>query len=102
VERIPTVTSRDPLWDDHDEEADPHDDRILDRGEETLATTTLDAVDGFVAKMPEHSLYPLITSLLLMGIFLALVFGGLWVALVFTILTALSVGGWPNKAELIA
>ena len=104
VERIPTVTSRNPLWDDHDEEADPDDDRILDRGEETLATSTLDAVDGFVAKMPEHSLYPLITSLLLMGIFLALVFKALWVALAFAIATVLSIGGWmwPNKEELIA
>ena len=40
---IPTVTTRHPLWDDHDEEADPEDDRLLDEARLTLTTSWLDA-----------------------------------------------------------
>jgi len=102
--RIPTVVSRHPLWDDHDEQADPHDERTLDDGEETLATTTLDAADGFIAKMPDHSLLPLVASVLLFGIFLALVWKLLWLALALTIGAAISAGVWmwPTDRELIA
>jgi len=103
-ERIPTVASRHPLWDEHDEEADPQDRRILDHGKETLATSTVDARDGLVARMPEESILPLITGLLLFGLFTAVIFTWLWVALGFAIATLLAVAWWmwPENRELIA
>ena len=103
-ERIPTVAGRHPLWDDHVEEADPDDLRILDRGHETLATTTLDALDGFVARMPGDSILPLVTSVLLGGICGALAFHALWLALGCGVasIAAVAVWMWPTSPELIA
>ena len=60
---IPTVISRHPLWDDHDEEADPNDDRLLDEARLTLTTSWLDARPLSVATMPGDSFLPLLFSL---------------------------------------
>jgi heme/copper-type cytochrome/quinol oxidase subunit 1 len=78
---IPTVVSRHPLWDEHDEEADPGDERTFDEGRLTPVSTWLDAEPYAVAKMPEETLLPLIACLALFGFFLALVFQLMWVAL---------------------
>jgi cytochrome c oxidase subunit I len=104
VAHIPTVESRHPLWDSHVEEDDPHNERALDERKETLATTTVDAKDGFVAWMPDESLLPLITGVLLFGIFLALVWKLVWIALALTVATALAsaVWMWPDNQELSA
>lgn len=51
---IPTVKSRNPLWDDHEEEEkDPTGDRILDQGRLTLSGSALDPVPESIARMPE-------------------------------------------------
>jgi cytochrome c oxidase subunit 1/cytochrome c oxidase subunit I+III len=104
VAHIPTVRSRHPLWDSHVEEDDPRNERALDESRETLATTTFDAKDGFIAPMPEDSLLPLITGALLFGIFLVLVWKLVWIALALTIATALAsaVWMWPGHEELSA
>jgi cytochrome c oxidase subunit 1/cytochrome c oxidase subunit I+III len=103
-EHIPTVVTRHPLWDDHDEEADPTGDREFAERKETLATTTVDARDGFVAWMPDESLLPLIASLLLFGLFIALVAKLLLVAAAFALATAVAaaVWMWPSDERLAA
>ena len=65
---IPTVASRHPLWDTHDEEYDPEDARALDRERLTLSTTWLDARPVALAKMPEDSIWPLLLSLAISAI----------------------------------
>ncbi|MBN1237924.1 MAG: cytochrome c oxidase subunit I [Gammaproteobacteria bacterium] len=102
VEHIPTVTSRHPLWDAHEEEADPGNERVLDERKETLATSTVDAIDGFVARMPDESLLPLIASLLLFGLFLAFIWKLLWVVVLLSLATAVAAAFWmwPEEKEL--
>ena len=104
VARIPTVASRHPLWDRHEETEDPENDRVFDRGEETLATSTLDAEDGFVAKMPSETLVPLILSLILFGLMMALAFQQFWLAgaLVVAGLGVVGYWMWPEEEEMIA
>lgn len=99
---IPTVASRHPLWDEHEEEADPEHRRTFAEGKHTLATSTINAEDGTVARMSEETLMPLITSLLLLGIFTAIVFKALWVVFGFTITTAFAaaVWLWPKSKEM--
>ncbi|HEX5049092.1 MAG TPA: cytochrome c oxidase subunit I [Gammaproteobacteria bacterium] len=101
---IPTVTGRHPLWDEHDEEADPEGDRELATRKETLATTTIDARDGFLARMPDESLLPLIAGLLLFAICLALLAKALWPAAVLTaaLAAAVAVWMWPRDEALAA
>ncbi len=78
---IPTVVSRHPLWDDHDEEEDPGDARVLDQGRLTLASTSLDAEPLALARMPEDSLWPFLFNLAMTLFFVALVIKWLWLAL---------------------
>src|SRR5262249_39342411 len=66
---IPTVKTRHPLWDDYDEKYDPNDERVLDRGRQTLATSWLDAEPRAVARMPEDTITPLLITLGLTLIF---------------------------------
>jgi heme/copper-type cytochrome/quinol oxidase subunit 1 len=94
VEHIPTVCSREPVWDEHDEEEDPRNERLLDHGRETLATTTLEARDRAVAKMPEDSIWPLVLALCLGGMFLGLLTRELWVALAGFAATMLAAARW--------
>jgi cytochrome c oxidase subunit 1/cytochrome c oxidase subunit I+III len=100
---IPTVRSRHPLWDAHVEEADPRNQRVLAEGRETLATTTLDAQDGFIVRMPEETLIPLASSVLLLGAFIALVFKVVPLVAVLGLATAASFGVWmwPKAGEIV-
>ena len=99
MERIPTVVGREPVWDRHDENRDPLGEMILADGRETLATTTLEAQDRAVAKMPEDSIWPLILSLCLGLMFVALLTRTLWVALAGFVLTAMAAARWMWPAE---
>lgn len=103
VEHIPTVRSRHPLWDEHEEERDPDDSRALADGRQTLGTTSTDARDGYVARMPADTVLPLVTALLLFGFFLSLVFGALWIAAAFTAATLAAAAAWmwPENREQI-
>jgi cytochrome c oxidase subunit I len=93
-ERIPTVASRHPLWDEHDEFADPLDERRLDHGRYTLSTTAVDAVPVAIAKMPEDTLLPLVLALLMTGLFTALLLKALVAALVVAVVGALAAAVW--------
>lgn len=101
---IPTVCSRHPLWDDHDEEYDPYNERVLDEGRLTLSTTWLDAEPQSIVKMPEDTIAPLLVALALMLLFLALIFQLMWVALAGVLGTLF--GGfywlWPKPEENLA
>jgi len=93
-ERLPTVRSRHPLWDEHDEYADPAGERILAEGRLTLATSWRDARPVAVAKMPEDTLMPLLLSLALTAVFTALLLKALWMAALFVMLGLLVTAGW--------
>ena len=99
VAHIPIVTSRNPLWDNHDEFFDPDNERVFDQGREVPATSWLDAIPLGIAQMPAPTLAPLLLALALFLFFLALVFTWMWVALAGVILTF--AGGaywaWPKK-----
>lgn len=95
---IPTVRSRNPLWDLHDEEEDPLNERVLDQGRLTLASTALDAVPESIARMPEDSIWPLVLALTVTGFFTALLFTHLWIAVgfAFASLAAQAFWLWPR------
>jgi len=99
---IPTVVSRHPLWDDHEEEEDPRDERILDQGRLTLATTPLDGRLFGIARMPEDTVTPLLANLALTLIFVALILKSLWVALGgFVVLVVISgIWLWPERDQM--
>jgi heme/copper-type cytochrome/quinol oxidase subunit 1 len=95
---IPTVVTRHPLWDEHEEEDDPNGERILDEGRLTFSTTWLDAEPYAISSMPEDTLSPLLLSLGMLLLFSALVFRWLDVALgalLFCLLTT-AVWFWPK------
>ncbi len=101
---IPTVCSRHPLWDSHDEESDPDGERILDQARLTISTSWLDAEPQSIMKMPEDTLAPLLMALGLMLLFLALTFQLLWVALA-GFIAALIAGYywlWPKAEERVS
>jgi cytochrome c oxidase subunit I len=91
---IPTVTTRHPLWDDHDEEEDPRGERILDQGRLTLSTSWLDARTVAYARMPEDTAVPLVLSLLLTGLFTAVLLRSLWAAGALALVCFATMGYW--------
>ena len=99
---IPTVASRHPLWDEHDEEEDPCDERILDQGRLTLTTSALDGITVAIARMPEDSIAPLLASLALTLLFVALILKWLWVALAAIVLLVIvaAVWLWPEPGQV--
>jgi len=68
---LPTVHSRHPLWDEHEEEHDPHGRRILDQGRLTLATSWLDAKPVAISKLPEDTIAPLLLAVAGVGLCIA-------------------------------
>jgi cytochrome c oxidase subunit I len=98
---IPTVRSRNPLWDEHDEEDDPQGERILDQGRLTLASTALDALPEAITRIPEDSLMPLLLALTITGVLISLLFTQLWVAVGFAAasLVVEAIWLWPKYSE---
>jgi heme/copper-type cytochrome/quinol oxidase subunit 1 len=98
---IPTVVSRHPLWDDHDEQEDPGNERLLDDGRLTLATSSLDGDPLAVARMPEDTLTPLLLGIATTIVFTGLLLKFLWLALAGFIAIALVSGAWlwPEKEQ---
>jgi len=101
---IPTVVSRHPLWDDHDEEADPDNDRLLDEARLTLTTTMLDAAPFSVVTMPGDTLLPLFAAVTTFLLLLALVFQMIWLGMAAFVATFLLGCAWlwprPLKGDL--
>ena len=100
-EVIPTVASRDPLWDAHDEVGHPRAERLLDERKETLGTSVLDAEPDRRLPMPDDTLLPLFLAVAIAIVVLGLLFqsallggGGLVAALL------LAAGWmWPSVAR---
>jgi hypothetical protein len=67
--RIPTVATLHPLWDEHDEFADPRAERTFAQGRQTLATTAIGAVPRAVAGGEEDTVLPLIIALVITAVF---------------------------------
>jgi len=101
---IPVIASRHPLWEERLDEgtgrSSLYHGLLLDRGKETILTTMLDAEPDKIAKMPEDSLWPLITTIVLTFGFSGMLFQMWW-------LTGLSVAAllgcillwlWPQRS----
>jgi hypothetical protein len=98
----PTVVSRHPLWDDHDESHDPNNERIFDQDRLTLATTWFEAKPYAVAKMPEDTILPLVLSLTLTIVFIGLLLSMLWLALGGLVLSLIATAAWlwPEREQV--
>jgi len=98
---IPTVITRHPLWDEHEEEEDPTGERVLDQDRLTLSSTWLDAETTALARMPEDTILPLLLGIGCLVVFIALTFQWMWVvvgALVYSFAVA-AVWFWPKPEE---
>jgi cytochrome c oxidase subunit 1/cytochrome c oxidase subunit I+III len=91
---IPTVVTRHPLWDSHEEEEDPEGTRILDQARITLATTALDAEPTALSRMPEDTLTPLFLALAMTLFFVALLIRSLWLVGIAVILMGAVNAAW--------
>jgi cytochrome c oxidase subunit 1/cytochrome c oxidase subunit I+III len=91
---IPTVVSRHPLWDGHDEGDDPHGERVLDQGRLTLASSALDAETSAVSRMPEDTLMPLLASLAMAAVFTGVILQSLWLMAAALLALALAIFAW--------
>jgi cytochrome c oxidase subunit 1/cytochrome c oxidase subunit I+III len=96
---IPTVLTRHPLWDEHEEEHDPSGERILDEGRLTLVTSWLDAEPQAIASMPEDTLLPLYAAIAMFVLFLALTFQWMWVVgvSIAVSLALVAIWLWPKE-----
>jgi cytochrome c oxidase subunit I len=100
---IPIVASRHPLWEERLQEGTGRSslDRglVLDDGKETMLTTVLDAEPDIIAKMPEDSLWPLLTTAAMAVGFAGLLLHGWWTAGLAgaAILVCLLVWLWPER-----
>ena len=99
---IPTVASLHPLWDDFDEELDPHNERVLDRGRLTVASTWREAKPVGISKMPEDTSSPLLLAISLAVLFSGLVLPRLDIASAGALATfaVMAVWLWPHPEEV--
>jgi cytochrome c oxidase subunit I len=102
-ERIPTVVTRHPLWDEHDEHEDPLDERVLDHRRVTITTSPLDATPIALAKMPEDSLMPFLIAVAMTVVFSALIVKAMWIVLagVLGCLATAAIWLWPKPEKVI-
>jgi cytochrome c oxidase subunit 1/cytochrome c oxidase subunit I+III len=70
---IPTVSTRDPLWDAADDSAQPTSGQILDQRKETLGTSVQDAIPIRRLSMPDDTIVPLLLAIALTAVFAALI-----------------------------
>jgi cytochrome c oxidase subunit 1/cytochrome c oxidase subunit I+III len=71
--RIPTVTTLHPLWDAHDELADPRHERELADGRRTLSTTPLAAVPAGITRGEPETVMPLVLAVAITATFAGLI-----------------------------
>ena len=100
----PRVRSRHPLWDDYDEEYDPGDQRVYDRGRLSLASTWLDAEPVALSRMPGDTLTPLYLTLAMTLLFAALLAGMLWFSFAALVVNAaiMAFWLWPRQERIAA
>jgi cytochrome c oxidase subunit 1/cytochrome c oxidase subunit I+III len=92
--RLPTVRSLHPLWDDHDEFADPRDERVLDHGRQTLSTSPIDARPEAITQGEPETILPLLLALVITFAFAALLGKGLAAFGVGAAAAAISTAAW--------
>jgi len=101
---IPTVRSREPLWEDRLGSAQRSSIRegpTLAEGRETVGTTPLDAELARVLTMPEDSLLPLVLALVTLVLFYGLLLQAWWLAGVAALglYIVLNIWLWPKANE---
>ena len=101
---LPTVVTRNPLWDEHDEESDPERRRVLSGGRFTLSTTAIDAEPVALAKMPKDTVTPLFAGITLTFLFVGLLLRSAWFVAAATAATLAVAAAWlwpahETKAE---
>jgi cytochrome c oxidase subunit I len=100
---IPTVASRNPLWEDRMEDIEHPSSlgrgMLLDEGRETIGTSVLDAEPDVVLRMPGDSPAPLLLSLGLAGIFVGMLVSSHIAIALAAALTLVSMLAWlwPEK-----
>src|SRR5581483_2032658 len=95
---IPTIASRHPMWEDRLQEgtgrSQLHQGVLLNQGRETLGTTALDAEPDVILKMPQDTYIPLLLTIAMTVLFVALLMRGwVWVVLA-GIATAAAIIAW--------
>jgi len=93
--RVPTVRSRDPLWDG----VSNLDGRPLAEGRETMGTTVLDGEPEEVLVMPEESFWPLATALAIAAAFVGFLLNAAVVVIVALVAVAVLLTGWLWRTQ---
>jgi cytochrome c oxidase subunit 1/cytochrome c oxidase subunit I+III len=97
---IPTVASRHPLWEGRLDEggsvASSSLERgmLLDQGKETIGTTALDAVPDMILEMPGDSVAPLLLTIGMSAVFVALLLKLWWLAAVGAVVIVIALLAW--------
>jgi cytochrome c oxidase subunit I+III len=95
---IPTVTSAYPMWDPEDRKEDlrklDRGEMVLQQGHETPASTVLDGNYDEILDMPSDSPWPIVSALMLTGLFAMILTGHLVAMSVFLGLFALTIAAW--------
>jgi cytochrome c oxidase subunit 1/cytochrome c oxidase subunit I+III len=101
---IPTVASRYPLWEDRlhqgDNRSSTQEGFLLDKGRETMGTTSLDAEPDVILKMPPDAYSPLLLAAALAVLFAGALLHSWWVlgaALVVGLLASIA-WLWPQRS----
>jgi cytochrome c oxidase subunit I len=96
---IPTVASRYPLWEGRldqgeDNRSSTRQGFLLDRGRETMGTTSLDAEPDVILKMPSDSYAPLLLALALAALFVGALLHSWWLLGVGVLVALLASVAW--------
>ena len=101
---IPTVASRYPLWEGRlnqgEDRSSTQQGFLLDKGRETMGTTSLDAEPDVILKMPPDSYSPLLLALALAAVFIGALLHSWWLlgaCLVVTLLASIA-WLWPRRS----
>ncbi|MFL5767081.1 MAG: cytochrome c oxidase subunit I [Actinomycetota bacterium] len=93
--RIPTVRSRDPLWDG----ISRLEGRSLDEGRETMGTTVLDGEPEEILVMPEESFWPLATALAIAAAFVGFLIDVAAVVILALVAIVVLLAGWLWRTQ---
>jgi len=101
---IPTVASRYPLWEGRlnqgDDRSSTQQGFLLDKGRETIGTTSLDAEPDVILKMPSNTYAPLLLGVALAVLFIGALLHSWWLlgaAVVVSLLASIA-WLWPERA----
>jgi cytochrome c oxidase subunit I len=101
---IPTVASRYPLWEARlhqgDDRSSTREGFLLDKGRETMGTTSLDAEPDVILKMPSDAYSPLLLALALAALFVGALLHSWWLlGAALVVITLASIAWlWPQRS----